>query len=136
MRSFLRKALVWRLALVVWGAVLYWLSSRPGMAMPVGFTGMDKIEHAAYFTLGGLCFLLGLRLAGLAKSKKNALLLTILFCSLTGIWDEWHQLHVPGRSGGDGWDWLADTLGGFIGAHAAFWMQRRLTSASTTAAPR
>lgn len=131
MRSFLCKALVWRLALIVWGGVLYWLSSRPGMVMPVGFTGMDKIEHATYFTLGGMCFLLGLRLAGLAQGRTMAIVLTVLFCSFVGVLDEWHQLHVPGRSGGDVWDWLADTLGGFIGAHAAFWAQQWVTSAST-----
>jgi VanZ family protein len=99
--------------------------------MPGGFPGIDKAEHATYFTLGGMCFLLGLRLAGLAQGRMTAIVLTVLFCSLAGILDEWHQLHVPGRSGGDVWDWLADTLGGFLGAHAAFWVQQRLTSAST-----
>jgi VanZ family protein len=78
-----------------------------------------------------MCFLLGLRLAGLAQGRTTAIVLTVLFCSFVGVLDEWHQLHVPGRSGGDVWDWLADTLGGFLGAHAVFWGQRWLTSAST-----
>jgi VanZ family protein len=136
MLSPLSKPLFWRVAVLVWGGVLYWLSAQPSTALPGGFPGIDKVEHATYFTLGGMCFLLGLRLAGLAQGKAAAIVLTVLFCSFVGVLDEWHQLHVPGRSGGDVWDWLADTLGGFLGAHAAFWMQRRLTSASTTTAPR
>jgi VanZ family protein len=131
MPSILSKALYWRLAVLVWGVVLYALSAQPGIALPGGFPGIDKVEHATYFTLGGMCFLLGLRLAGLAQGRMTAIVLTVLFCSFVGVLDEWHQLHVPGRSGGDVWDWLADTLGGFIGAHAAFWVQRWLTSAST-----
>jgi len=131
MPSILSKALFWRLAVLVWGVVLYALSAQPGIALPGGFPGIDKVEHATYFTLGGMCFLLGLRLAGLAQGKGAAIVLTVLFCSVVGVLDEWHQLHVPGRSGGDVWDWLADTLGGFLGAHAAFWVQRWLTSAST-----
>ena len=131
MLSPLSKPLFWRLAVLVWGSVLYWLSAQPSTALPGGFPGIDKVEHTTYFTLGGMSFLLGLRLAGLAQGRTTAIVLTVLFCSLVGVLDEWHQLHVPGRSGGDVWDWLADTLGGFLGAHAAFWVQRRLTSAST-----
>ena len=44
-----------------------------------------------------------------------------------------HQcIHVPGRSGGDMWDWLADTIGGFIGALIALGAENWLTSAGTT----
>jgi VanZ family protein len=126
MRTLLSRPLLWRVAVLLWAALLYWLSSQPSTALPGGFAGVDKIEHATYFTLGGMCFLLSLRLAGLAQGKTMALVLTILFCSCVGILDEWHQLHVPGRSGGDVWDWLADTLGGYLGAHAALWVERRL----------
>lgn len=126
MLSPLSKPLFWRVAVLVWGGVLYWLSAQPGTALPVGFPGIDKVEHATYFTLGGMCFLLGLRLAEMLRGKAAAIVITVLFCSFVGVLDEWHQLHVPGRSGGDEWDWLADTLGGFLGAHAAFWVQRRL----------
>ena len=131
MLSILSKALFWRLVVIVWSAVLYMLSAQPGIALPGGFPGIDKVEHATYFTLGGMCFLLGVRLAGLAQGKTAAIVLAVLFCSLVGVLDEWHQTFTPGRSGNDVWDWLADTLGGFLGAHAAFWVEKKLTSAST-----
>jgi VanZ family protein len=132
MLSPLSKPLFWRLAVLVWGSVLYWLSAQPSTALPGGFPGIDKVEHTTYFTLGGMSFLLGLRLAGLAQGRTTAIVLTVLFCSLVGVLDEWHQLHVPGRSGGDVWDWLADMTGGFIGAFIALRAENWLTSAGTT----
>lgn len=130
------KPLFWCVAVLIWGGVLYWLSSQPSIALSGRFPGIDKVEHVTYFTLGGMGFLMAFRLAGRMQGKTAAIMLTVLFCSFVGILDEWHQLHVPGRTGGDVWDWLADTLGGFLGAHAAFWAQRRLTSVSTKARPR
>lgn len=100
--------------------------------MPGTFEHIDKLEHTAYFAGGGLCFLLGLRLAGFARKTSTAIVVTVLFCSLVGGLDEWHQTFTPGRSGGDVWDWLADTLGGFIGAYAALIAERWLTSVGTT----
>lgn len=126
MPAILSQPLLWRAAVVVWAAVLYFLSSQPSTALPGGFPGIDKIEHATYFALGGMCFLLGLRLAGLACGKGLAVVLSVVFCVIVGVLDEWHQLHVPGRSGGDVWDLLADTVGGFIGARVTFWLQPRL----------
>ena len=78
--------------------------------------------------------LYGLRRAGLAHGKWLALAVTVLFCTLVGVFDEWHQLHVPGRSGGDVGDWLADTLGGVFGTLAVFFAERWFTSAGTTTA--
>lgn len=98
---------------------------------------MDKFEHTTYFTIGGLCFLLSLRLAGFARTTRAAFLFTVLFCAIIGLVDEVHQMYTPGRSGGDVWDWSADTLGGFLGAVLALIAERFLTSAdtATSAAP-
>ena len=46
MLAILSKALFWRLAVIVWGVVLYALSAQPGIALPGGFPGIDKVEHA------------------------------------------------------------------------------------------
>ncbi len=132
-RIFLQPV-IWRVLVIVWAAVLYWLSSKSGDSLPPGpFSGFDKIEHAGYFAGGGMCFLLSLRLAGFARGKALAICLTMIFCATVGILDEWHQTFTPGRSGADVWDWLADTVGGFIGAHAAFWAERWLTTKKISA---
>ncbi len=125
--------MLWRMLVIIWAAVLYWLSSQSNLPTPAStFEGIDKIEHLVYFTAGGFCFLLGLRLASLARSTALATLLTVVFCSIIGGLDEWHQIFTPGRSGGDIWDWSADTLGGFMGAALALLTEKWLTSAGTT----
>ena len=129
---FLLLPLFWRALVVIWAAVLWWLSSQSKLPSPAKFEGIDKVEHAIYFAGGGMCFLLGLRLAGLARHTLPSITLTVLFCSLVGALDEWHQTFTPGRSGGDVQDWIADTLGGFLGAWIAIGAEKWLTSAGTT----
>jgi len=107
---------LWSALVSMWAAVLWWLSSQSKLPSPAKFEGIDKIEHTLYFAAGGMCFLLSLRTAGFARKTTSAILLTALFCAITGLLDEWHQTFTPGRSGGDVWDWAADTLGGFVGA--------------------
>ncbi len=125
--------MLWRVFALVWAVVLYWLSEQSHLPpMPGTFDGIDKLQHAVYFAAGGLCFLLSLRLAGFARKTTTAIIVTVLFCSLIGGFDEWHQTYTPGRSGGDVWDWLADTVGGFIGACSALAAEKWLTSAGTT----
>ncbi len=118
--------LLWRILVILWAATLYWLSEQTKLPSPAKFEGVDKLEHAVFFAAGGTCFLLSLRLAGLAQKTLVAVVLTVLFCSLVGALDEWHQTHTPGRSGGDVWDWVADTVGGFLGAWVAIGLHRWL----------
>lgn len=129
---FLSSPVLWRFLVLLWFGTLYWLSSQSHLPSPASFDSVDKFEHTTYFAIGGACFLFSLRLAGLATGKKTAIFVTVLFCSLIGGFDEWHQTYTPGRSGGDVWDWVADTLGGFLGAVFVLTVGRWLTSAGTT----
>lgn len=123
---FLSTPWLWRFLVLLWFGVLFWLSSQSHLPSPAKFEGVDKIEHALYFAAGGMCFLLGLRLAGFARTTKSAILVSVLFCGLIGGFDEWHQTYTPGRSGGDVWDFTADVCGGFLGALLALWAQKWL----------
>ncbi|MEZ5386226.1 MAG: VanZ family protein [Prosthecobacter sp.] len=129
---FFRQPLLWRVLLLVWAGLLIWLSEQSHLPSPATFDGIDKVQHAVYFAAGGTCFLLGMRLAGLLRSFSPAVFATVLFCSVVGALDEWHQTYTPGRSGGDVWDWTADTLGGFLGALIALSVEKWLTSTGTT----
>lgn len=120
---FLFSPLLWRVLVVVWAVVLYWLSEQSSLPQPASFDGVDKLEHMVFFAAGGACFLLGLRLAGLVPRTFDAIAVTVVFCSLVGGLDEWHQTHTPGRSGGDVADWLADSVGGIVGAYGAIGLQ-------------
>ena len=126
---FFSSPLLWRVLALLWFGVLWWLSSQSFLPTPGDFPNSDKFEHTIFFAIGGTCFLLFLRLAGRARSTVSAIALTVAFCGLVGVVDEWHQLYTPGRSGGDVWDWTADACGGLVGALVAMglqkWLKRR-----------
>ncbi len=101
----------------VWFAVLFWLSSQSHLHPPgPEFENKDKVLHTGYFAIGGGLFFMALRLKKPALGLLAATLITIAFCSAIGAFDEWHQTFTPNRSGNDPYDWMADTLGGLLGA--------------------
>lgn len=115
--SRLRDPRAWLVALLAWFGVLWWLSSRPGGGGPDLFPHFDKVAHFGYFA-GGAFLFAGWQAMRRRDSSVSARLvwISVAFIALVGAIDEWHQLHTPGRSGGDPWDWLADTLGALAGA--------------------
>lgn len=75
------------------------------------FAHQDKLYHgSAYFILA----LLTWRFLRHFIAKPRLLAsISLIFCSLYAISDEWHQSFVEGRSS-DPFDWLADTIGAGI----------------------
>ncbi|GHV10882.1 hypothetical protein FACS189491_01170 [Spirochaetia bacterium] len=96
-------------------AGIWFLSSQSILPQPKGILGFDKFQHLlAFFVLA--CA------AGLWFSRQKwqspgitCLLLVAAISSIYGIIDEIHQYFVPGRNC-NFWDWLADTIGAFLGA--------------------
>jgi VanZ family protein len=115
---FLRSPRIWGIAAAVWFCVLWLASSQASYLPPALFTFQDKVEHACYFAAGSFCFHAMRRLQG-AHSLFWA---TLLFAMLVGAVDEFHQSFVPGRSGNDPGDWLADAFGGLL----AYWAAQRV----------
>jgi VanZ family protein len=87
---------------------IYWLSDQSTLPVPQVFSSQDKMLHfGAYFIMGVLAW----RSIKAINGKPIILaLLSITFCSLYGISDEWHQSFVEGRFSEIA-DWLADTSG-------------------------
>ncbi len=107
----------WFSLFAVWFAVLFLFSSQSRLHPPgPQFHNKDKVLHAAYFMLGGILLFVGLRLKKPALGLLATSLITIVFCSAVGAFDEWHQTFTPNRSGNDPYDWMADSLGGLLGA--------------------
>lgn len=105
--------------LAVWFAVLFWSSSQSRLHPPgPQFLYKDKVLHAAYFMIGGTLMFVGLRLKKNVPGLLATTLITFVFCSAVGAFDEWHQSFTHNRSGNDPYDWLADTVGGLFGAMA------------------
>jgi VanZ family protein len=87
---------------------IYWLSDQPTLSVPQVFSSQDKMLHfGAYFIMGILTW----RSFKIINNKPIILaLLSITFCSLYGVSDEWHQSFIEGRCS-EVADWLADTSG-------------------------
>ncbi len=113
-----RHPVPWLAAFGGWLALLCFLSSLHGSPdEPPPFPHFDKFAHFGYFLAGGF-LLTGWRFLKNPDrpSWKRLITTTAVVMALTGILDEWHQIHTPGRSGADPWDWIADLLGGTAGA--------------------
>ena len=66
--------------------------------------------------MGGWLAARALRLSRPTASVPSSVLLAVVLISAFGVLDESVQQFTPGRSGGDLYDWIADTLGALAGA--------------------
>lgn len=91
-------------------AIIFWLSNQPSLPMPIVFGMQDKIHHfIAYFVLGILTW----RNFRHFVTPSALAAATVVFCSLYGISDEWHQSFIIGRDA-EMLDWVADTIGAAV----------------------
>lgn len=95
-------------ALICYCALIYGLSAQHSLPTPQVFNFQDKVIHAgAYFVMS----LLAWRYFRHSLTQPMITIsVSIVFCSLYGATDEWHQSFVAGRNS-DSLDWLADTIG-------------------------
>lgn len=116
--------LSWTLFLT-WLAALMALSSVPGSqigALP--FAHADKVAHFGLFALGALLLARALRLSLSSGPLTRHGLAVVILAVAAGL-DEIRQLHTLGRSGGDGFDLLADLVGVAAGLGVAFLLHDR-----------
>ena len=118
MRRLLRHPGLWLGGFALWFGTLWALSSEVQHFPPgLDFRFSDKLIHFGYF-FGGA----GLFAAFLYRRKperpdwRKIFLRTVLVVGLSGALDEYHQSHVPGRSGNDPADFTADFIGALAGA--------------------
>ncbi len=111
--------------LIIYCSFIYWLSSKPSIPTPMFFIHQDKIHHmGAYFIMGVLAW----RVFNEFFSKPLLIsVISLCFCSLYGLLDEWHQSFVPGRDA-DVLDWTADTLGATIALSIIYFRKKMLPS--------
>lgn len=83
------------LPIIIYCTIIFYYSSQPTINGPIGTLIInDKIKHAiAYLILSILIF----RATQKTKYKKYSYLISIIFSTLYGISDEFHQYFVPGR---------------------------------------
>jgi VanZ family protein len=109
--------------LIAYCLFIYYLSSQPILPAPEWFPQQDKAHHGGAYAIMGILAWLAFKEIS-AKPLYRAIL-SIVFCSLYGMSDEWHQSFVVGRDS-DWLDWLADTLGA-TAAVSGLWINHRYT---------
>jgi VanZ family protein len=110
-------------ALLVLTAIWILSSQSTLPRLPKGILGFDKFQHLIiYLALAG-SFTFWFSPAQRRFHRLRTFLLIVLVSSLYGVIDEIHQFYVPYRDC-NVWDWMADTLGAFMGAGAALLVER------------
>jgi len=114
--------------LVVWVVFTFFLTSLPGRSFHLPFQVSDKAAHLVFYGVMGFLCALWRRESGV--SAVRAILFALFFTAVVGAVDEVHQEWIPGRSM-ELLDWIADTLGGGIGAIISVFLPRLLPSLIT-----
>lgn len=98
-----------------WLLVIFVESSFPSIDYPhTGIFQEDKLVHIGIFgLLGLLCYISLIHQDKFPALKSNLLLWTLIFTSLYGASDEFHQYFVPGRDC-EFFDWVGDTIGAIL----------------------
>jgi len=108
----------WKLPAILYGLFILFLTSYPTLETPsLGVDWQDKIYHfGAYLVFG---FLMARAFTeNRLNGRRQLFFKSFLFATLFAIFDEIHQLFIPGRSG-EVLDACAD-IGGVLLAHFLF----------------
>ncbi|MCK4494190.1 MAG: VanZ family protein [Methylococcales bacterium] len=101
--------------------VIYWLSDQSVIPAPLLFPYQDKLFHfIAYFIMGIFAWR---NFRHFVRQPYYLMMVNLIFCSIYGMTDEWHQLFVEGRQA-DVFDWIADSLGGGFCAWGFYQLSR------------
>jgi len=113
----LSRTLLLRLPALLIAGIIWFLSSQSTLPQLKGIFGWDKLQHLLAY--GALGVAVGLWASPVFWKRRPVLVLlwVTLAGSAYGAIDEFHQYFVPGRDC-NVWDWIADTLGVFLGALA------------------
>ncbi|MEE9493404.1 MAG: VanZ family protein [Gammaproteobacteria bacterium] len=111
------------LAAIIWIALEFYLSSQSTLPSLHLFVFEDKVIHAIYYGVLAVFFLGSFHFTAPDFGKKERVS-AVLLASMYGVFDEIHQLYVPGRYA-DIWDWVADTSGAILAVGLLSWGLRR-----------
>lgn len=111
-------------SLIVYWIILFVATTLPSSSLPeIGV--IDKVLHLAAFTLlAVLVNLTFLSQENFRTLSARAFLFTLITITIYGIFDELHQMMIPGRSC-DVLDIIADIAGGIIGIAAVYFFVKQ-----------
>jgi VanZ family protein len=95
---------------LIYVAIIFFVSSRPSLHVPIGFQFGDKLAHIAEYMVLGLLLARAVRASMRLDWPLTAALLTMLVGMGVGLADELFQSLIPGRES-SAFDFVADTVG-------------------------
>lgn len=111
--------------LIIYWIVLLIATSIPADHMPSVGVG-DKFSHFfAYLILSALLYFAFSLQEKYSTLKNNPALISAGIASVYGIFDELHQMLIPGRSA-ELLDWIADFCGAIVGVLIARYIYTRM----------
>ena len=107
--------LTWWILFALWLVGFMVITALPGRDLPeMPFSTFDKLVHFSAFFIGSALLFPAIYLTGRWRIVTSGFI--ALFLSMVlGVADEMMQLFIPGRSGGDWGDMLANSLGAVVG---------------------
>ena len=111
------------LILVVYCGLIFMLSHQPSFPAPMLFVHQDKLIHGIAYAIMGL--LTWRMFIYLPKPRIWVGFAAVIFCSLYGMSDEFHQSFIEGRDA-DVWDWFADTVGASLMVGFLAWRRYKI----------
>lgn len=114
--NFLKhKFFILWLPVILYAGLIFYLSSREQIQLPVSFPFMDKLLHICEYTILGLLLARAIKRTYHFRDVKKVVALIMVIAFVYGLSDEFHQYFVPGRTLSF-WDAVSDGIGGFLGA--------------------
>lgn len=110
----------WLLSLLDW-----WPQGQTVLAELLQLLPIRKIAHFVEYAVLGILFFLYFAEDRVGTLRKHSSKWALLFCFVSAVMDEFHQLYVPGRDGKIV-DVLLDTAGSFTGILLIYWISKKM----------
>ena len=118
------QALLRRVPVVITMGVIFFLSHQPGdLFEPYDFRWGDKLAHLAVYALLCLTLIYAFEDRYRRTAKGMVVGVSIIFCLMYGLSDEFHQSFIPGRSPSFS-DVAADVIGASLACMLWLWWNR------------
>jgi len=125
MKTAQRKLFLTWLPVLAWCVAIFVQSSFPSPDLGPAFPLKDKVMHMTAYGLLAALFYRACRVTWPEKlSPVQLLAISVLFASLYGVSDEFHQSFVVARRA-DALDGVADVVGSILGALGYMWWVSR-----------
>ena len=120
----LKNVFIYWFPIVIYCFLIFIQSSYPSPKSVPDLPYIDKILHFSAYAILGALFFRAFKSLNRISNIKIIIFLSILFSSLYGAGDEFHQYFVPYRTA-DLMDALADITGSFFGVYTYIFISSR-----------